>query len=81
MNWKNLSPAARKAFESAQTRALPCPFCGRTPSIHASDYGRDVSIGCGCLSYYGIWTPRCNTPDRGPYGHLEQALAIWNHRA
>lgn len=77
MYWNGMSSADIKAFESARTRVLPCPFCGRTPSIHVSDYGRDVLIGCDCL---GIRTPRCNTPDEGPYGHLEQALTFWNHR-
>jgi hypothetical protein len=77
-----LSPADREVLAALKAAALPCPFCGSRPRIAHTDHFRDVTIGCPCLSHYGVWTPRFCTSDRhaGPYDFLWQALAKWNTR-
>jgi len=71
------TPAGRKeSIIWMMKQALPCPFCGGHARLSYEDYGREIRLGCPCISYHGCWTPWNNgaTP-------CEDALRTWNRRA
>ena len=63
----------REMLKRLEEKLLPCPFCGKWPTIHARENASDLQVFCNCK--LGPSTPRCN--DERRY-HL--VALIWNQR-
>lgn len=54
----------------------PCPFCGKTPTIHTKTWKNGVtSYRLGCVNDY------CQVrPESDEYSTMDTAIEVWNHR-
>lgn len=54
----------------------PCPFCGKTPTVHIKTWKTEVtSYRVGCVNDY------CQVrPESDEYSSVVAAIEVWNHR-
>lgn len=54
----------------------PCPFCGKTPTIHTITWSNDeTSYRLECVNDY------CQVrPESDDYSTIDRAVEVWNHR-
>lgn len=61
--------------KSREQKLLPCPFCGKMPTIETKEDGKDFHGFVGCVN------PWCKITPHEYFETKEEALEAWNKRA